>query len=81
MYSTAPVGGVRGGYVMEHEFYRALARRVRDLAEKADPFTRRRLLNLADRYEMKGGIEVNRASAAANRPGYRPGAATRSRML
>jgi hypothetical protein len=29
---------------MEQEFYKGLAHRVRDLAEKADPFTRRRLL-------------------------------------
>jgi hypothetical protein len=43
------------GCVMEQEFYRGLAHRVRDLAEKADPFTRRRLLDLAKRYEAKGG--------------------------
>jgi hypothetical protein len=36
------------------EFYRGFAQRARDLAEKADPFTRRRLLDLAERYDLKG---------------------------
>lgn len=36
------------------EFYRGFAQRARDLAEKADPFTRRRLLDLAKRYDAKG---------------------------
>lgn len=40
---------------MEQEFYRGLAQRVRGMAEKADPFTRRRLLDLAKRYDSKGG--------------------------
>ncbi|WP_230646767.1 hypothetical protein [Bradyrhizobium sp. Leaf401] len=35
------------------EFYRGFAQRARDLAEKADPFTRRRLLDLAQRYDLK----------------------------
>jgi hypothetical protein len=33
------------GCVMEQEFYRGFADRVRTIAEKADPFTRRRLLD------------------------------------
>lgn len=41
-----------GGSVVE-EFYRGFAQRARDLAEKADPFTRRRLLDLAKRYDAK----------------------------
>jgi hypothetical protein len=41
---------------MEQEFYLGLAQRVRVIAEKADPFTRRRLLDLAKRYDAKGGI-------------------------
>jgi hypothetical protein len=41
---------------MEHEFYQGLAHRVRTIAETADPFTRRRLLGLAKRYDAKGGI-------------------------
>jgi hypothetical protein len=36
------------------EFYRGFAQRARDLAENADPFTRRRLLDLAKRYDLKG---------------------------
>jgi hypothetical protein len=43
------------GRVMEQEFYRGLAQRVRGMAEKADPFTRRRLLDLAKRYDSRGG--------------------------
>jgi hypothetical protein len=43
------------GCVMEQELYQGLARRVRIIAEKADPFTRRRLLDLAKRYDAKGG--------------------------
>lgn len=35
------------------EFYNGFAQRARDLAEKADPFTRRRLLDLAKRYDAK----------------------------
>jgi hypothetical protein len=40
---------------MEQEFYRGLAQRVRSMAEQADPFTRRRLLDLAKRYDSKAG--------------------------
>lgn len=36
------------------EFYKGFAQRARDLAEKADPFTQRRLLELAKRYDAKG---------------------------
>lgn len=35
------------------DFYRDFAKRARDLAENADPFTRRRLLDLAQRYDLK----------------------------
>ncbi|WP_354046550.1 hypothetical protein [Bradyrhizobium sp. LB12.1] len=51
---------------MEQEFYRGLAQRVRGMAEKADPFTRRRLLDLAKRYDSKGGQRS--ASGPAERP-------------
>ncbi|UPJ28901.1 hypothetical protein [Bradyrhizobium sp. CW1] len=50
---------------MEQEFYRGLAQRVRDLAGKADPFTRRRLLDLAKRYDARSGTS---RSGAAERP-------------
>lgn len=40
---------------MEQVSYSDLAQRVRDLADRADPFTRRRLLKLAESYDLKGG--------------------------
>jgi hypothetical protein len=40
---------------LEQGFCRAMAYRVRELAGGADPFIRRRLLGLAERYEAKGG--------------------------
>jgi hypothetical protein len=40
---------------------------VRDLAERADPFTRKRLLDLADSYDAKGG-GLARASRAIEGP-------------
>jgi hypothetical protein len=52
---------------MDQEFYRQQAQCVRDLAERADPFTRKRLLNLADSYDAKGG-SPSRASRAIDRP-------------
>lgn len=52
---------------MEQEFYRGLAQRVRDLADKADPFTRRRLLKLAESYDAKGG-GATRVPRPAERP-------------
>ena len=38
---------------MNEQFYHDRAKAVRDLAEKADPHTKRRLLDLANRYEKK----------------------------
>ena len=38
---------------MEQEFYRGLAQRVRDIAERVDPFTKRRLVRTAERYAVK----------------------------
>jgi hypothetical protein len=40
---------------------------VRDLAEKADPFVRRRLQKLAQEYDTKGGGAV-RPAKAVERP-------------
>jgi len=40
---------------MGQEFYESLAQRVRVIAEKANPFSRGRLLDLAKRYDAKGG--------------------------
>lgn len=45
------------------DFYKGFAQRARELAEKADPFTRRRLLDLAGRYDAKsrpGGSTIGR---------------------
>jgi hypothetical protein len=36
---------------MTEDFYKQRAREVRDLAAKADPFIKQRLLDLADRYD------------------------------
>ncbi|MCK1516112.1 hypothetical protein IVB22_26935 [Bradyrhizobium sp. 190] len=52
---------------MDAEFYSQQALRVRDLAGKADPFIRRRLLDLAARYDARGG-----ASSDATRTTERP---------
>lgn len=38
---------------MDQEFFKQQALRVRDLAEKAEPFTRKRLLDLAGKYYAK----------------------------
>lgn len=38
---------------MNEQFYLDRAREVRSLAEKADPFTRKRLLEIAERYDRK----------------------------
>jgi hypothetical protein len=38
---------------MNEQFFYDRAREVRSLAERADPFTRMRLLELADRYDRK----------------------------
>lgn len=40
---------------MDQEFYEGQAQRARDLAEKADKFTRKRLLALAETYDAKAG--------------------------
>jgi hypothetical protein len=58
---------LRGCVMEQQEFYRGLAQRVRDLAEKADPFTRRRLQKLAEQYDVKGGNAV-RPARAVERP-------------
>ncbi|MFQ3451767.1 hypothetical protein PMN64_00360 [Bradyrhizobium sp. UFLA01-814] len=52
---------------MDHVFFREQALRVRDLAEKADPCTRKRLLDLADKYDAKAG-GPSKASRLIDRP-------------
>ncbi|MFB6463980.1 hypothetical protein [Bradyrhizobium tunisiense] len=52
---------------MGREFYRKLAQQARHLAERADPFTRQRLLKLAGSYDVKGG-NLARAPRPTERP-------------
>ncbi|ANW00287.1 hypothetical protein [Bradyrhizobium icense] len=52
---------------MDQVFFREQALRARVLAEKADPFTRKRFLNLADMYDAKAGGS-SRASRLIERP-------------
>ncbi|MCK1745237.1 hypothetical protein IVA80_31715 [Bradyrhizobium sp. 139] len=40
---------------MDVAFSRSFAQRARDLADKADPFTRKRLLVVAEKYDAKLG--------------------------
>ena len=53
---------------MDNEFYREQALRARDLSEKADQFTKKRLLALAERYDAKAG-GLSRASPIARQSG------------
>jgi hypothetical protein len=51
------------------EFYRGFAQRARDLAKNADPFTKRRLLELAKRYDLKSsGSSYGRVPAPRATP-------------
>jgi hypothetical protein len=38
---------------MEEEFLKARVRLIRDLADKADPFIKRRLMDLANNYDAR----------------------------
>ena len=38
---------------MNEDFFKEQAVRLRNIASKADPFTKRRLLDLADKYEER----------------------------
>jgi hypothetical protein len=40
---------------MNDEYFKEQSRRVRAIAEKADPFTKKRLLALADSYDIRLG--------------------------
>jgi hypothetical protein len=57
---------------MDDDFYKERARHVRALADKADSFTKQRLLDLADRYDMQTG-RPSRASRTIERPLPLPG--------
>lgn len=54
---------------MDSEFFRQRAVLARGLAENADPFTKKRLLDLAERYDARaGGIGLSRASRGIGQP-------------
>jgi hypothetical protein len=56
---------------MNEDFYKQRAREVRDIAAKADPFIKQRLLDLADRYDGKRRTSVTllpSATAPAQNP-------------
>lgn len=40
---------------MDDEYFKQQADRIREMAGKADPFTKKRLLDLAERYDAKLG--------------------------
>lgn len=40
---------------MNEEYYKEQSRRVRSIAENADPFTKKRLLALAESYDIRLG--------------------------
>jgi hypothetical protein len=57
---------------MNDEFLQERARAVRLIADRADPFTKKRLLTLADRYEgnlSRPSRATTRLSAAADEAG------------
>lgn len=52
---------------MDEDFCREQVQRIRALAERADPFTKHRLLALVGRYDAKPG-GASRPSRVAERP-------------
>jgi hypothetical protein len=57
---------------LDSKFFKQQALRARDLAKKADPFTRKRLLDRADRYDAEAG-GPSRTSRRIGRPVSFPG--------
>jgi hypothetical protein len=53
---------------MDSSFLKEQANRCRSLAEKADPFIKKRLLDLAAKYDVKLGVP-SRASRTLGIPG------------
>ncbi len=53
---------------MDSSFFKEQANRCRSLAENADQFTKRRLLDLAARYDARSGLP-SRASRTLGIPG------------
>ncbi|MGY3443279.1 hypothetical protein [Bradyrhizobium sp. USDA 4473] len=75
-FSTALSGRQFWWDAMDDEFCRERARIVRELAEQADPFIKKRLLQLAANYERRidrpERAERDRADLLACRPPIRP---------
>jgi hypothetical protein len=59
---------------MDNSFLRERAARCRSLADKADEFTKRRLLNLAARYDDRLLSQTSRASRIIKLPANLPDA-------
>jgi hypothetical protein len=55
---------------MDDEFCRERARAVRELADKADPFIKKRLLELAKHYERRR-IRISSEAEEATKPEQR----------
>jgi hypothetical protein len=63
---------------MNEDYFKQQAERVRAIADKADPFTKRRLLDLADAYDVRLGKpsravrELKSTAVPTTRPGALP---------
>ena len=60
------------GLGMDDDFYKQHAQRVRDLADKGDPFSRKRLLDLADKSAAKTGKPGRRCRSLRQHQRERP---------
>jgi hypothetical protein len=56
---------------MNDDYFKEQAARVRAIADRADPFTRKRLLDLAERYDLRVG-KPSRARATRSIPPPNP---------
>ncbi|ANW03300.1 hypothetical protein LMTR13_27330 [Bradyrhizobium icense] len=54
------------GVFVDEQFLKDRAQIIRDLADKADPFTRKRLLDLAERYDRRMRPTVSDDKARPN---------------
>ncbi|MCA1386055.1 MULTISPECIES: hypothetical protein [unclassified Bradyrhizobium] len=78
--------------MLDHEFNEQRAKLLRELAEQADPFVKRRLLKLVERYQPKGraapvheftlslGDAADRKQAPPPDPGVPPSTISRTRV-
>jgi hypothetical protein len=63
---------------MNDDFYKEQAQRARDLVAMSDPFTRKRLLDVTEQYDVRGG-NPSRASRLVELPIAREAAAGREK--